>query len=341
MKRTIRFLVILLALSFAVASSMAGTPSDSLTYYGHSFVKITTRDHIVIYIDPYAVDAFADSADIVLITHEHSDHNEIARVRQKPTCIVLRSANALVGSVYQSFSLGPVTVQAVPAYNAYHLKSSCVGYIVSFDGISLYHAGDTGNIPEIADLTSRHLTYALLPMDGTYTVTPEVATQMAATIGAQYDMPIHTMVPPDTYSDAIVARFTSLHKLVVHPGESIALTQGGTSGIGQLARPSSFVLSQNYPNPFNPTTVISGQWTADSRVTLVVYDLLGREVAVLADGRYPAGKYSFRFDGSNLSSGVYFYRLSAGESQMTRSMMLMKWQLTADSEQWIGPANNP
>ncbi|HTY39223.1 MAG TPA: right-handed parallel beta-helix repeat-containing protein, partial [Bacteroidota bacterium] len=55
----------------------------------------------------------------------------------------------------------------------------------------------------------------------------------------------------------------------------------------------SYTLAQNYPNPFNPTTVISGQWTADSEVRLVVYDLLGREIAVLANGRYPAGRYTF------------------------------------------------
>ena len=56
----------------------------------------------------------------------------------------------------------------------------------------------------------------------------------------------------------------------------------------------------------------------------MVYDLLGREIAILADGRYPAGKYDFTFDGSNVSSGVYFCRLSGGTSQITRRMMLLK-----------------
>ena len=83
-------------------------------------------------------------------------------------------------------------------------------------------------------------------------------------------------------------------------------------------------LYQNYPNPFNPNTVISGQWTVDSRVKLVVYDVLGREVAVLADGRYPAGKYSFTFDGRDLSSGVYFYRLTAGSYTAVRKMSMVK-----------------
>jgi len=87
---------------------------------------------------------------------------------------------------------------------------------------------------------------------------------------------------------------------------------------------TGWALSQNYPNPFNPTTVISGQWTVDSKVRLVVYDILGREVAVLADGRYPAGKYTFTFDGSPFSSGTYFYRLTAGSYTAVRKMSLIK-----------------
>ncbi|MGA9119804.1 MAG: T9SS type A sorting domain-containing protein, partial [Bacteroidota bacterium] len=62
----------------------------------------------------------------------------------------------------------------------------------------------------------------------------------------------------------------------------------------------------------------------DSNVRLVVYDLLGREVAVLANGRYPAGRYSFTFDGSGFASGVYFYRLEAGSSVQTMKMLLLK-----------------
>jgi len=88
--------------------------------------------------------------------------------------------------------------------------------------------------------------------------------------------------------------------------------------------PAAFVLYQNYPNPFNPTTVISGQWSVTSEVHLVVYDMLGRKVATLADGKFAAGKYSFTFDGNRLASGVYYYRLSAGAFVQTRAMVLMK-----------------
>jgi len=85
-----------------------------------------------------------------------------------------------------------------------------------------------------------------------------------------------------------------------------------------------FELLENYPNPFNPKTVISGQWSVTSDITLTVYDLLGREVGMLANGRYPAGKYSFAFDGTNLASGMYFYRLAAGSYSAVRKMLLIR-----------------
>ncbi len=88
--------------------------------------------------------------------------------------------------------------------------------------------------------------------------------------------------------------------------------------------PRTFALEQNYPNPFNPKTVIRGQWTGDSDVRLVVYDVLGRQVSTLANSRYPAGRYSFTFDGANLASGVYFYRLTAGSFSAVRKMLLVR-----------------
>ncbi len=93
----------------------------------------------------------------------------------------------------------------------------------------------------------------------------------------------------------------------------------------QLAgTPVQFVLEQNYPNPFNPTTVIKGQWTMASEVHLEVYDVLGRRVATLANGRYPAGAYSFIFDGSRQASGLYVYRLTAGGFTTSKAMVLIR-----------------
>jgi hypothetical protein len=101
--------------------------------------------------------------------------------------------------------------------------------------------------------------------------------------------------------------------------------------IREIAVPRNFVLWQNYPNPFNPTTEIvytvaatGDQTSGANHVRLVVYDLLGREVAVLVDQRQLPGSYRVTFGGSSLPSGVYFYRLTAGAFVQTRRMVLVR-----------------
>ena len=86
-----------------------------------------------------------------------------------------------------------------------------------------------------------------------------------------------------------------------------------------------FVLSQNYPNPFNPTTTIRFEITERVPVTLKIYNVLGKEVATLIDNRaYAPGVYSVIWDGSSLSSGIYFYQLITDKVVSTRKMILMK-----------------
>ena len=90
--------------------------------------------------------------------------------------------------------------------------------------------------------------------------------------------------------------------------------------------PGEFKLFQNYPNPFNPGTKISWQSPVGSWQTLKVYDSLGNEIATLVDEEKPAGEYNveFRIDNFELSSGIYFYRLNAGEFMKTKKMILIK-----------------
>jgi hypothetical protein len=86
----------------------------------------------------------------------------------------------------------------------------------------------------------------------------------------------------------------------------------------------NFILSQNYPNPFNPVTTISYTLPRLSDVKISVYDLLGNEVAILVDGMKPAGTYKAQFDGSNLSSGMYFYELQSEGNVISKKMALIK-----------------
>ena len=88
--------------------------------------------------------------------------------------------------------------------------------------------------------------------------------------------------------------------------------------------PGQFTLEQNYPNPFNPVTRIVYELPAAGRVHLAVYDLLGREVARLADGEMAAGIHSAVVDARSWSSGIYYYRLTHGEQTLSRKMMVIK-----------------
>ncbi|MDP2037152.1 MAG: discoidin domain-containing protein, partial [Ignavibacteria bacterium] len=94
--------------------------------------------------------------------------------------------------------------------------------------------------------------------------------------------------------------------------------------------PAEFSLSQNYPNPFNPSTVISYKLPKAEHVSLIVYDALGREIARLVDEYKPAGIYSIQFNAGQfersreLSSGIYFYKLTAGSFVQTKKMILIR-----------------
>ncbi|MBI1937973.1 MAG: T9SS type A sorting domain-containing protein [Ignavibacteriales bacterium] len=90
------------------------------------------------------------------------------------------------------------------------------------------------------------------------------------------------------------------------------------------ALPTNFELAQNYPNPFNPTTKITFTLSSKDVVRLKVYDILGREVAVLADGLFEVGKHEIEFNASRLPSGVYFYNLTTSSSSVTKKMLLLK-----------------
>ncbi len=88
--------------------------------------------------------------------------------------------------------------------------------------------------------------------------------------------------------------------------------------------PDDITLSQNYPNPFNPTTTIYYTLPKSLFVSLAVYDFHGRKVQMLVDERKQAGLYNVEFEASHLASGIYFYRLQAGDFAQSKRMVLLK-----------------
>jgi photosystem II stability/assembly factor-like uncharacterized protein len=107
-------------------------------------------------------------------------------------------------------------------------------------------------------------------------------------------------------------------------GKGIYAMQLVSSTRDQRPIPNSVVLYQNYPNPFNPSTTIKFELPRASLVNLSVFDILGRELSVPVNDRRDAGVYDVKFDGSNLASGVYFYRLLVGDFVQTKKLMVLK-----------------
>lgn len=109
-------------------------------------------------------------------------------------------------------------------------------------------------------------------------------------------------------------------------GTILRTTNGGTSGIKNISNeiPEQFSIQQNYPNPFNPETNIKFNVAKLSKVNIVVYDVMGREIAVIVNERLNAGTYEISFDAVQYPSGVYYYRLTADSFSETKKMILIK-----------------
>jgi hypothetical protein len=119
--------------------------------------------------------------------------------------------------------------------------------------------------------------------------------------------------------DASHPSYITLPLLETTPG-----TVTAASGTGQSVVPAEVRLEQNFPNPFNPTTQITYSLNEPAHVSLKIYNILGQEVMTLVDGMQPMGIGYATFDAGNLPSGVYFYRLQAGNFSQMRRMMVLK-----------------
>ena len=201
---------------------------------------------------------------------------------------------------------------------------------------------DAGNHPVIVilgDLVNGTIVRTTSPTLGWY---PPVQSKSVLTYELQYGtqkdfsgavimsnltVPVQTIsnLTPDTkYYWRVSSKTTG--------GETSAFSNIGqfipsnATGVKQEGKkPVSFELSQNYPNPFNPSTLIKFGIPAAEKVTLRVFNVLGREVATLINSEFKdAGSYQVTFDATRLSSGVYFYKLEAGSNVVTKKMLLVK-----------------
>ncbi len=183
----------------------------------HACIRIEAPN-LVLYFDPYEIPkkATLPKADTIFITHEHFDHcdpDSISVIAKPDTTIVapeiarqcLSKITGKVGQIVlvkpnQELEIRGIKVRTIPSYNinkfrapgkVFHPKEDGrVGYVVSIEGVSIYHAGDTDNIPEMKELEDK-IDIALLPVSGTYVMTPEEAAEAVKVIKPKLAIPMH------------------------------------------------------------------------------------------------------------------------------------------------------
>jgi subtilisin family serine protease len=166
-------------------------------------------------------------------------------------------------------------------------------------------------------------------MQGTSMATPHIAGITALLLEANPELTpeevrdiLQTTAVKDDYTGEVPNNFYGMGKV-----DALAAMQNVVTSVESDNIPKKFSLSQNYPNPFNPVTKIKYQVAKESQVTLRIYNILGQEIATLVDKKQKPGLYNVEF-GNNiekqLSSGVYLYRLKAGDFVSSKKMMLLK-----------------
>ena len=193
-----------------------------LLYQGHGSFRLTTGDGTVIFIDPFAGTGYNKPADLVLVSHQHGDHNRVDLITQKPGCILITNTEALAGGKHNAFSVKGVDIEAVAAENRNHQPDKCVGFILTIDGVKLYFSCDTGKTEQMAGFAAKKLDYAFLCCDGYYNMGLAEAAECAKLIGAGHNVPVH-IKPGELFDRTLAEQFDAPNRLIIEPGEEIEL----------------------------------------------------------------------------------------------------------------------
>jgi len=191
-----------------------------LYYNGHGSFRLITSLNTVVYIDPYAGEGYEEPADIILVTHQHGDHNQIDKPTKKSEYQVIMNSDSLINGEYKEFKIKDIDIKAVPAHNKNHSKEECVGYLVKTDGVLIYFSGDTSKIVEMNDLKSLNIDYAFFSCDGVYNMDEVEAAECAKIVSAIHSIPVH-LKPGALYDKEKANNFKAEGKLLIEPGEEI------------------------------------------------------------------------------------------------------------------------
>jgi len=192
-----------------------------LLYQGHASLRITANDNRIVYIDPYKGQGYDVPADIILVTHQHRDHNQIDRCAQKSDCVLITSAEAITNGKHNSFNIGGITIHATMASNSKHDPKECVGYVLTVNNVKLYIAGDTSKTKQMERFADLEIDYAFLPGDGVFNMDLKEAAECAQMIQAKHNV-IYHLHPNDSFLEK-AGEWAAPNKLIVEPGQEIEL----------------------------------------------------------------------------------------------------------------------
>ena len=192
-----------------------------LLFQGHGSLRLTADDGRVVYIDPYKGKGYDKPADLILVTHQHHDHNQTDLCAKKPDCRIISNVEALADGQHNSFDIDGILIQAVEAANKNHDPKDCVGFIITVDGVKIYASGDTSKTAQMDSFAAMNLDYALFPGDGFYNMGPAEAAECARIIGAKHNSIIH--VKPGQSVGRVATKWDAPDKLVLEPGQEVDL----------------------------------------------------------------------------------------------------------------------
>ncbi|MBT3940543.1 MBL fold metallo-hydrolase [Candidatus Woesearchaeota archaeon] len=184
-----------------------------IEWLGHASFRISTQGKII-YVDPYVLDEEPLPADIIIVTHEHYDHCAVDNIQKlmKESTLVLAPQNCLTKLAFvprkslqliapdDTLVVGDLRIHTIPAYNdnkfrahniPYHSKGFGFGFVMTFAGVKIYHAGDTDFVPEMRELALENIDVALVPVGGKYTMDAREAAQAIKAIHPKVAIPMH------------------------------------------------------------------------------------------------------------------------------------------------------
>lgn len=203
----------------------AQSADPTLLYMGHASIRIVTGEGKVIYIDPYAGDAYDLPADLILVTHGHYDHTALDLISNRSDdCTVITQKEALADG---NFDLGYVEVEAVEAgNNKNHSINECVGYVLTFsNGKKVYVSGDTSTTDQMSQLADENIDYAFFCCDGVYNMDLDEAVKCAELVQAKHNIPYHIVEAknPEHFDKKRAEQFAAPNKMILEPGDEITV----------------------------------------------------------------------------------------------------------------------